>query len=103
MLTGGASPALDALTLCAVLPEAECRHLVGELVGCGVAVPGGEKVWSIGDAFSAYYQQYVWRGVAVPVDEGAKATDDLAALLCRAGRRGLVLHRAEARAAFKLK
>ena len=102
LLTGGASPALDALTLCAVLPGAECRHLVGELVGCGAAVPGGEEVWSIGEAFATFYRKCVWRGVSVPVDEGAKATDDLAALLCRAGRRGLVLRRSHSRAAFRL-
>ena len=102
LLTGGACTALDALALCAVLPGAECRHLVGELVGCGAAVPGGEEVWSIGEAFATFYRKCVWRGVSVPVDEGAKATDDLAALLCRAGRRGLVLRRSHSRAAFRL-
>ena len=95
VLTGGAWPALDALALCAVLPGAECRHVVGELGGCGAAVPGGEGR-SIGDAFGGYHRECGWRGVAVPVDAGAAdVLTDVAvgALVRRSGRRGAVLLR----------
>ena len=99
LLTGGACTALDALALCAVLPGAECRHLVGELVGCGAAVPGGGEGRSVGDAFATYYCECVWRGVSVSADEDAKDMDVSAARMRRGGRRGPVLLRAQTRAA----
>jgi len=98
LLTGGASPALDALALCAVLPGAECRHLVGELGGCGAAVPGGAGR-SIGDAFGGYHRACGWRGVGAPVDAGAAdvlADVAVGALMCRMGRRGPALRRMSA-------
>jgi len=73
--------ALNALALCAVLPGAECRHLVGELVGCGAAVPGGEEGRSIWGCLRG--------GVSVPVDAGAAgvlAGVAVGALLRRVGR-----------------
>ena len=103
LLTGGACPALDALGLCAVLPGAECGHLVGELGGCGAAVPGGAGR-SIGDAFGGYHRECGWRGVDVPVAEPVDAGVDVSVecmvwSLCRVGRRGPVLRRARSRQA----
>ena len=106
MLTRGACPALDALALCAVLPGAKCRHLVGELAGCGAAVPGGAEGRSIGDAFGEYHRECVWRGVGVPVDgdisaEGSGAHAGVGGLLRRGGRRVPLLMRWSVRAAGK--
>ena len=98
LLTQGAFATLDALALCAVLPGAECRHLVGELVGCGATVPGGGAGRSIGDAFGGYYRECGWRGVSVSADEDAKDMDVSAARMRRGGRRGPVLLRAQTRA-----
>ena len=106
LLTPGACPAVDALALCAVLPGAECRHPVGELGGCGAAVPGGGAGRSIGDAFGGYYRACGWRGVPVPVDgcvsaEGAGADAGVGALLHRGCRRVPLLMRSSSRAAGK--
>ena len=100
LFTSQVSPALNALALCAVLPGAECPHLVGELSVCGVVLRRDTRR-RVGETFLAHYRMLCWVGVRVPVDEGVDEAPGVAALMCRHGRRGAVLRRVQARAAAK--